>query len=120
MLLNRSRALLRLFALLSAVMLLAAAFAPSVLADPRDFDLVNNTSITIVRAYVSATDVDSWEEDVLGEDVLYPGESITVNFSGFDGDTCLYDVKVVGEGGEEGYLYQVDLCSTTTVTFSDG
>jgi len=38
-----------------------------------------------------------------------------VVFGAFDGSTCLYDVKVMGQGGQEGYLYKVDLCTVTNV-----
>jgi hypothetical protein len=51
--------------------------------------------------------------------VLNPSETVDVAFNGFDGSTCLYDVKVMGQGGQEGYLYKVDLCTISTVTFSD-
>ncbi len=53
-------------------------------------------------------------------DVLNPAETVNVTFGKFDGTSCLYDVKVVGQAGESGVLYKVDLCSVTTVTFSDG
>ena len=109
---------------LLALMMMALAVAASsghARADQRDFTLINGSaSVTIMHVYVSASDLNDWGEDVLGQDVLLPGESVTILFSGFDGEegTCLYDIRVVGQGGEEGVLYQIDLCSTDTVTFS--
>jgi hypothetical protein len=32
---------------------------------------------------------------------------------------CVYNIKVAGAQGEAGYLYSVDLCTASTVTFTD-
>ena len=88
-------------------------------ADPRDFDVVNNTSIVLSHVYVSPSDTLAWGDDILGRDVLYSGETVSVSFREFDGNSCLYDVKVVGLAGQEGNLFKVDLCTVYTVTFND-
>jgi hypothetical protein len=94
--------------------------AQSVFADnQRDFTLNNNSSVDIASVYVSPSGVDSWGSDAMGTDVLPSGESISMNFTGSDDAACVYDIKVIGTGGEEGYLYKVDLCSVSQVTFSD-
>ncbi len=108
--------LLALFVLAVSFALLAPRDAH---ADPRDFTLVNESSVTIGYAYVSSSDVSDWEEDVLGSDVLLPGQRVNITFSNFRPGNCSYDIKVVGMGGETGYLWAVDLCSTATVTFTD-
>jgi hypothetical protein len=92
----------------------------SVSADERDFTLINASSTIITQVYVSHASVADWGDNILTQDVLLPGESVDILFSRFDGEAglCLYDIKVIGNGGEEGYLYGVDLCATTTVTFS--
>jgi hypothetical protein len=96
------------------------AVEPSLVrADPRDFTLVNDSAVVIREAYVSSSATSSWEEDVLGNDVLRPGNRINVTFSGFTPGDCSYDIKVVGMGGETGFLWAVDLCSTAIVTFSN-
>jgi hypothetical protein len=89
-------------------------------ADERDFMLVNRShSVTIVHAYVSPSQVNDWEEDVLGDAVLFPGDSIRIHFSKFDrANTCYYDIRVDGDGGEQGYLWGLDLCNLDYVTFS--
>jgi hypothetical protein len=94
--------------------------APGIVrADPRDFTLVNDSTVVIREAYVSSSATDQWEEDVLGADVLMPGTRINVTFSGFRPGDCSYDIKVVGMSGETGYLWGVDLCATATVTFTN-
>ncbi|HZT06467.1 MAG TPA: hypothetical protein VFC51_05515 [Chloroflexota bacterium] len=104
----------------SALALAVLVTAPAVVhADPRDFTLVNNSSVEIDYAYVSSSSINDWQDDVLGNSVLEPGGSIQITFSDFKEGDCQYDIKVVGKSGEEGYLYAIDLCSTATVTFTD-
>ena len=109
----------RFFALPAAIALLAALWAIPAFADPRDFAVVNNTSLVLTHVFVSPSDIADWGDDIMGRDVLDSGASVNVVFGAFDGTTCLYDVKVLGQGGQVGYLYKVDLCSVTNVTFSD-
>jgi hypothetical protein len=99
----------------------ALLIAQSVFADnARDFTLQNNTSVDIASVFVSPTGVDSWGTDAMGTDILPSGQSVAMNFSGSDDAACVYDIKVVGTQGEQGFLYKVDLCSISTVSFSDG
>ena len=109
----------RLAAVPAAVALLATLWTVPAFADPRDFNVVNNTSIVLAQVYVSPSDTSDWGDDIMGRDVLNAGENVDVTFRKFDGATCSYDVKVVGQQGQSGVLYKVDLCSTNTVTFSD-
>lgn len=97
---------------------LVLVLAQSAFADPRDFELKNLSGVDIAFVYVSPTATNDWGDDILGSDLLASGHSTSVTFRAFDGETCKYDVKVVGAGGEEGYLYKVDLCSVTSVSFS--
>jgi hypothetical protein len=98
----------------------ALLIAQSVFADNlRDFTLENTSSVDIASVYVSPTGVDSWGTDAMGTDILPVGQSVTMNFSGSDDAACVYDIKVVGIQGQEGYLYKVDLCSISTVSFGD-
>jgi hypothetical protein len=113
---------LALIALVAVAFMTVVAFKPHrTFADERDFTLVNGSnSVTIVHVYVSAADVDDWQEDVLGRDVLAPGDYVNIHFSKFDSDAgkCFYDIRVDGDGGERGILTKVNLCATDTVTFS--
>jgi hypothetical protein len=113
------RTLARFVAIPAAAVLLAALWVVPAFADPRDFTVINDTSVVLTHVYVSPSDTDAWGDDILGRDILNPSESVDVTFSLFDGTSCLYDVKVVGQQGQQGVLYKVDLCNTTTVTFSD-
>jgi hypothetical protein len=105
-----------------AALILAAALlvAPrNAFADPRDFTLINSSNITIVQVYVSASNRSSWEEDLLGRGVLLPGRSVNIRFSPNDRDAgqCFYDIRVVTSEGRESTMWEVNLCTTATVTF---
>jgi hypothetical protein len=102
-----------------AASLLAVSVAQSAFAaDPRDFVLSNNSPVDLAFVYVSPSDVSDWGDDILGSGLLSAGQAANVTFRRFDGETCNYDIKVMGVGGQEGYLYKVDLCSVANVTFS--
>jgi hypothetical protein len=110
----------RFAALPAAIVLLAAVWALPVLAASQgDFTVVNNTSIVLTHLFVGPSDSADWGDDILGQDVLNPSESANVTFSKFDSSYCLYDVKVLGSQGQTGQLLKVDLCTVTSVTFSD-
>ncbi len=97
---------------------LVVLLAQSAFADPRDFTLRNRSDVDIAYVYVSPSASDQWGDDIMGEDILSSGNSVDVAFDTFDGGTCVYDIKVIGTGGEVGYLYKVDLCNVSTVSFS--
>jgi hypothetical protein len=61
-------------------------------ADDLVFTLKNGTNSVMTRFYTSPVSVNEWEEDVLGQDVLSPGESVRVTIA--DGrKVCKYDMK---------------------------
>jgi hypothetical protein len=105
---------------IATALLLQVGSPHQTLADPRDFTLINGSQVTIQEVYVSSSDVQSWQADVLGNDVLPPGQRVNITFPGTDADAgkCMYDIRVVGPNGAEGRMTGVNLCTTTTVTFS--
>lgn len=82
-------------AILRKTLLLASLFsACSATAKAEDliFMLTNSTNSTLERFYTSPVGVDDWEQDVFGEDVLEPGESIRITIR--DGrSVCKYDMR---------------------------
>ena len=92
----------RFAAVPAALALLAALWAMPAFADPRDFNVVNGSSIVLTHVFVSPSDTQEWGEDIMGRDVLSPAETVNVTFGKFDGNSCLYDVKVIGQGGQIG------------------
>ena len=100
-----------------ALALVISSFSTA-FADPRDFVLINNTGRILHQVYVSPSNVTDWGDDIMGRDVLMPGETVTITFAKFTQGDCFYDIKVITEDGAEGQLNQVNLCETNTVTFN--
>jgi hypothetical protein len=100
------------------IALLGLAFAGSVAAEDLDFELTNATSGVITEFYASPADVDEWEEDILGADVLGAGESVSITIA--DGRTqCEYDMKFVFDDGSETTVDAEDLCETGSFTITE-
>ena len=89
----------------AAIVMAAAGWAGSAQAtcnDGRDrnVQVINDTSTTLRELYGSNSGRDSWEEDVLGADVLRPRASVRVNWD--DGTcACIFDFKAVYADGTE-------------------
>ena len=82
-------------------------------AGTQDFVLVNKTGVTIHNLFISESNKDEWEEDVLGEDTLEDGDTVTITFSGKK--ACASDLMVKDEEGESVYWRKIDLCSVSKV-----
>ena len=102
---SKSAALGALFALV-----LCLAVAWNVAANEAvTFTLVNGTNVTMVEFYASPPSSDDWEEDILGNDVLAPGEAVDITID--DGrDDCLYDFLAVFKDGDEVEHLEVSVC----------
>jgi hypothetical protein len=105
---------LKLFA--AAVLLVAT----SRIAVAGDYyvDITNETGYTIMYMYVSPAKSDSWEEDVLGEDVLASGQTQRVTLTGYK--SSVFDIRLVDEDGDKYTFWNVDVAQRDiTVTLSD-
>jgi hypothetical protein len=112
----RRFAIAPLAALVLGSALLAAPQGAS--ADQRDFRLVNESSSTIMRLYVSPASADRWGADQLGDDVVRPGSTFTLRFSeGQFQNRCVFDLRIVNASGSATEERGVNLCSTSTVTY---
>src|SRR6185369_17709485 len=63
----------------AAAVLSTTLFAGSAFAADRRVEISNDTSYTIVEFYASNVGEKAWEEDILGRDMLAPGESVVIN-----------------------------------------
>jgi len=101
-----------------ASVLAIVTFSQAAFADPRDFVLKNNSRSTVLSVYVSPTNTNSWGSDVLGWSWLYSGYQIPITFNYWGwGSTCYFDIKFVTTDFEPSYMWDVDLCSTSTINF---
>ena len=85
---------------LVAIFLSLAFPAASAGAQDIEYLLTNNTSSTLLEFYTSPVDVDVWENDLLSDSDLNPGESAAV-LIGDGRSQCDYDVYFVFEDGSE-------------------
>ncbi len=70
-------------------------------------DIANETDYTIMYMYVSPDNSDSWEEDVLGDNVLRDGEERRVTLTGYK--SPIFDIKLVDEDGDSYTFWDVDV-----------
>jgi hypothetical protein len=87
------------------------------IAQDRKVKIVNNTGYSITNFYGSNTGSDSWEEDILGKDILPPNGSVVINFDDNSG-YCMFDFRAVFEDGEELIEESVDVCKIGTFTYN--
>lgn len=99
-----------------AGLLLAAPGAA--LAEDLTFQLTNSSSLTVTHFFTSPSNTDAWEEDVFGEGVLPPGNTVPVTIA--DGsDQCVYDMKFIADNGAELIVPEIDLCALGEYTLTD-
>ncbi len=97
--------------------LLIFAFAASASALDRRVTIINNTGYTMVQFYGSYRDTDSWQEDILGSDVMPAGTSWNVNFNDGTG-YCIFDFKAVFSNGEELTDFGINVCEVGRFTYN--
>lgn len=99
----------------AAVLSLVAA-AP-VAAQDRRVTIINNTGYTIVNFFGSNTGTTSWQEDILGNDVLPSGSSVEVNFDDATG-YCKFDFLAIFDDGEQLIKENINICEISSFTYN--
>lgn len=101
---------------LAASALLLTGLAAPALAQDVQYELINDSALTVMEFYTSAVDEGAWGDDILGADVLAPGETGTVNIA--DGSAqCDYDLRFVFEDGSE-LVDSVNICDMASYTLT--
>ena len=96
---------------------LSLTMAMPAFAEDLTITINNTSSLGLVQFFTSPADVGQWEEDVFGEGVLPPGNTVDVTIA--DGrEQCVYDLKFVMEGGQE-IVGTQDMCAEPTFTLFD-
>jgi hypothetical protein len=102
-----------------AVMVATTALTPGLAsAEDRRVRIINETRHIIVRFYASNVNATSWEEDILGQSVLRPGQSVVVNIDDGSG-YCLYDFKAVFDDGDSLVRQRVDVCKISSYRYTE-
>jgi hypothetical protein len=105
---------------LLALSLLSAVSTSSACAQEakQDFVLVNRTGYDISEVYLSASQADSWEDDLLADedDNFRDDEAKTIHFKPRV-RTCLWDLKVVyDEDDSSAVWHDINLCTVSKIT----
>lgn len=80
-------------------------------------EVTNNTGYDIYYLYVSNASSDSWEEDVLGDDILEHGETVRVNVR--KQKSSVFDIRAEDEDGDTYTLWEVDIAKEDLVLTLD-
>ncbi len=80
-------------------------------------DISNDTGYTILFMYVSPADAQSWEEDVLGADILPDGEERRVWLRNYN--SPIFDIRLVDEDGDTYTFWDVDVSRRDLVVTLD-
>jgi hypothetical protein len=80
--------------------------------------IINNSSYDIHEFYASSVGAKTWEEDILGSDILTSGSDVVINIDDGTG-YCKYDFRAVFEDGDEVVSDSVNVCEISEFTYSD-
>jgi hypothetical protein len=104
---------------LLALGLILGALAPTgASAEDRHVRIINETSHTMTRFYASNVEKGSWEEDILGNRVLKPGQSVNVNIDDGSGH-CLYDFRADFTDGDTLTRNRINVCETSSYRYTE-
>ena len=70
-------------------------------------EVTNDTGYDIYFLYISHEDSPTWEEDVLGADILEYGETVRVDVTGYP--SSIFDVRAEDEDGDTYTIWGVDI-----------
>ncbi len=110
--------------MLKTVMLVAAVATFSVVsAGPsealdRRVKVINDSSRTMTKFQASNKSSKSWEEDILGDDILKPGQSVVVNINDGTG-FCVFDLRATFKGGATVVRRNINICKISSWTIND-
>jgi len=79
--------------------------------------IINNTGFTMVNFYASHRDAQTWQEDILGQDVLPSGYSVNINMDDGTG-YCVFDFLAVFDDGDKVEVRDRNICELDTFTFN--
>ena len=101
---------------LFAALIALTSAAPAVAAN-RQVNIVNATANTMVRFYATAGGTADAQEDVLGDRILKPGQSVRIDVDDGSG-ACLYDFRAEFDDGSKRARRKIDVCQITTYRYT--
>lgn len=108
---------MKAFSAALAVAILAIGVVDAAALDRR-VRINNMSSYDIVEFYASNTGSKSWEEDILGRNILPAGNSVVINIDDGSG-YCKYDFLAVFEDGDEVVSANNNVCELSDFNFTN-
>jgi hypothetical protein len=94
--------------------------APAALADPSgQVQFSNESSSYLWHVYVSPATQSDWGRDLLGSDVLAPGDVLNITFNPAAGYNCRFDILLIDEDGYRTERSNVNLCAIGVEHYTD-
>lgn len=90
----------------------------SAFAADRTVTVVNETKSIMSAIYASSVGAKTWEEDILGQDVLSPGESVDIDMDDGSG-SCRFDLKAEFSDGTNVVQENLNICKVGEFTFTE-
>lgn len=87
-------------------------------AEDRRVRIINETNHTIERFYASNIAQESWEEDILGKDVLEPGQDVTIDIDDGSG-RCKFDFKAEFDDGTSLVRKNINVCEISSYRYTE-
>jgi len=75
----------------------------------------NSTGYDFYYLYVSPSNWDNWEDDLLMGNYLADGEQREFVLSSEYGDECIFDVRAIDLDDDSYSIYEVDICSNNMI-----
>ncbi|WEK04799.1 MAG: hypothetical protein P0Y65_00655 [Candidatus Devosia phytovorans] len=100
------------------VLAILAVGVTSAVAQDRRVRINNTSSYDIYEFYASNTGTSSWQEDILGSDILPSGSSVVINIDDGSG-YCKYDFLAVFEDGDQVTSTDNNVCELAEFSFTD-
>jgi hypothetical protein len=104
--------------LTSWALVFLAAGVENASALDRRVQINNQSSYDIVEFYASNTGSKSWEEDILGRNILPAGNSVVINIDDGSG-YCKYDFLAVFADGAEVTSADNNVCELSQFSFTN-
>jgi hypothetical protein len=117
---NRLRSIAAGLAVTAATLVagIGAASACNQGSDVCSFRLINNTGVELHSFWASPPNVNSWENDILGDRTLGAGRAININMT--DGrSACVYDFKFRFADGDVVERRRIDICRLSRYTLNE-
>jgi hypothetical protein len=84
-------------------------------AGSQDFTVINHTGVEIHALYVSPSKANAWGEDILGQDTLGDGETLSIHFPRSE-RSKIWDLRIEDQGGNSIEWNELKLNEIETVT----